>query len=68
MPKLQNPLPQALPKECAKAAKICTLPVLSYPFTHTNAFTVKNFVDSGNNGLDGVRVMSKITTFETKSY
>ncbi|KAI0251937.1 hypothetical protein BJV78DRAFT_1207875 [Lactifluus subvellereus] len=37
MPKLTNPLPQALPKECAKAAKI-----------------FKSFVDSGNNGLDGI--------------
>ncbi|KAH9990954.1 hypothetical protein BJV74DRAFT_836543 [Russula compacta] len=37
MPKLVNPLPQALPKECAKAANI-----------------FKSFVDSNNNGLDGV--------------
>ncbi|KAJ3549286.1 hypothetical protein NMY22_g938 [Coprinellus aureogranulatus] len=37
MPKLSNPLPQPLAKECAKAAKI-----------------FKSFVDSGNNGLDGV--------------
>ncbi|KAF9458732.1 hypothetical protein BDZ94DRAFT_1225781 [Collybia nuda] len=35
--KLNNPLPQPLPKECLKAAKI-----------------FKSFVDSGNNGLDGV--------------
>ncbi|KAI0064899.1 DUF500-domain-containing protein [Artomyces pyxidatus] len=35
--KLNNPLPQSLPKECEKAAKI-----------------FKSFVDSGNNGLDGV--------------
>ncbi|KAJ3918619.1 hypothetical protein F5877DRAFT_42142 [Lentinula edodes] len=35
--KLNSPLPQPLPKECAKAAKI-----------------FKSFVDSGNNGLDGV--------------
>ncbi|KAH9932224.1 uncharacterized protein B0H18DRAFT_1115914 [Fomitopsis serialis] len=35
--KLNTPLPQPLPKECAKAAKI-----------------FKSFVDSGNNGLDGV--------------
>ncbi|KAH9174669.1 DUF500-domain-containing protein [Lactarius sanguifluus] len=32
-----NPLPQPLPKECAKAAKI-----------------FNSFVDSGNNGLDGI--------------
>ncbi|THV06096.1 DUF500-domain-containing protein [Dendrothele bispora CBS 962.96] len=37
MPKLNSPLPQPLPKECAKAAKI-----------------FRSFVDSGNNGLDGV--------------
>lgn len=37
MPKLGNPLPQALPKECAKADKI-----------------FNSFVDSGNNGLDGI--------------
>ncbi|OBZ77748.1 hypothetical protein A0H81_02607 [Grifola frondosa] len=35
--KLNTPLPQPLPKECLKAAKI-----------------FKSFVDSGNNGLDGV--------------
>ncbi|KAJ8507369.1 hypothetical protein ONZ45_g10254 [Pleurotus djamor] len=35
--KLNSPLPQPLPKECEKAAKI-----------------FKSFVDSGNNGLDGV--------------
>ncbi|ETW75827.1 hypothetical protein HETIRDRAFT_38024 [Heterobasidion irregulare TC 32-1] len=35
--KLNSPLPQTLPKECDKAAKI-----------------FKSFVDSGNNGLDGV--------------
>ncbi|KAJ7139736.1 hypothetical protein C8R44DRAFT_694372 [Mycena epipterygia] len=35
--KLNSPLPQPLPKECAKAAKI-----------------FKSFVDSSNNGLDGV--------------
>ncbi|TFK76739.1 DUF500-domain-containing protein [Pluteus cervinus] len=35
--KLNNPLPQTLPKECIKAAKI-----------------FEAFVDSGNNGLDGV--------------
>ncbi|CAA7259976.1 unnamed protein product [Cyclocybe aegerita] len=35
--KLTNPLPQPLPKECEKAAKI-----------------FKSFVDSSNNGLDGV--------------
>jgi len=35
--KFNNPLPQPLPKECAKAARI-----------------FKSFVDSGNNGLDGV--------------
>ncbi|KAJ3513125.1 hypothetical protein NLJ89_g3129 [Agrocybe chaxingu] len=35
--KLTNPLPQPLPKECAKAAKI-----------------FQSFVDSSNNGLDGV--------------
>ncbi|KAJ7102318.1 hypothetical protein B0H15DRAFT_324987 [Mycena belliarum] len=35
--KLNSPLPQTLPKECAKAAKI-----------------FESFVDSGNNGLDGV--------------
>ncbi|KIK71397.1 hypothetical protein GYMLUDRAFT_149115 [Collybiopsis luxurians FD-317 M1] len=35
--KLNSPLPQTLPKECLKAAKI-----------------FKSFVDSGNNGLDGV--------------
>ncbi|CCM01226.1 uncharacterized protein FIBRA_03274 [Fibroporia radiculosa] len=35
--KLNTPLPQPLPKECDKAAKI-----------------FKSFVDSGNNGLDGV--------------
>ncbi|KAJ3993257.1 hypothetical protein F5050DRAFT_1783003 [Lentinula boryana] len=35
--KLNSPLPQPLPKECTKAAKI-----------------FKSFVDSGNNGLDGV--------------
>ncbi|KAK7468623.1 hypothetical protein VKT23_003127 [Stygiomarasmius scandens] len=37
MPKFNSPLPQPLPKECAKAAKI-----------------FRSFVDSGNNGLDGV--------------
>ncbi|KAI0264696.1 hypothetical protein BC834DRAFT_882169 [Gloeopeniophorella convolvens] len=37
MPKLGNPLPQPLPKECTKASRI-----------------FKSFVDSGNNGLDGV--------------
>ncbi|KAF5384753.1 hypothetical protein D9757_006263 [Collybiopsis confluens] len=35
--KLNSPLPQSLPKECLKAAKI-----------------FQSFVDSGNNGLDGV--------------
>ncbi|PFH54751.1 hypothetical protein AMATHDRAFT_38017 [Amanita thiersii Skay4041] len=35
--KLNNPIPQSLPKECEKAARI-----------------FKSFVDSGNNGLDGV--------------
>ncbi|KAL1943866.1 hypothetical protein VTO73DRAFT_3684 [Trametes versicolor] len=35
--KFNTPLPQPLPKECAKAAQI-----------------FKSFVDSGNNGLDGV--------------
>ncbi|KAJ6574737.1 hypothetical protein B0H19DRAFT_933094 [Mycena capillaripes] len=35
--KLNSPLPQTLPKECLKAAKI-----------------FKSFVDSSNNGLDGV--------------
>ncbi|KAI0075986.1 DUF500-domain-containing protein [Panus rudis PR-1116 ss-1] len=35
--KFNTPLPQPLPKECIKAAKI-----------------FKSFVDSGNNGLDGV--------------
>ncbi|TDL28856.1 DUF500-domain-containing protein [Rickenella mellea] len=35
--KLNTPLPQPLPKECEKAAKI-----------------FKSFVDSGNNGLDGI--------------
>ncbi|KAJ7630591.1 hypothetical protein FB45DRAFT_915962 [Roridomyces roridus] len=35
--KFNSPLPQPLPAECAKAAKI-----------------FKSFVDSGNNGLDGV--------------
>ncbi|KAL4251972.1 SH3YL1 family protein [Abortiporus biennis] len=35
--KLNSPIPQTLPKECLKAAKI-----------------FKSFVDSGNNGLDGV--------------
>jgi lipid-binding SYLF domain-containing protein len=35
--KLNSPLPQPLPKECLKAAKI-----------------FQSFVDSGNNGLDGV--------------
>jgi len=34
---MKSPLPQSLPKECSKAAKI-----------------FKSFVDSGNNGLDGV--------------
>ncbi|KAH9053187.1 DUF500-domain-containing protein [Lactarius vividus] len=37
MPKIGNPLPQPLQKECAKAAKI-----------------FNSFVDSGNNGLDGI--------------
>ncbi|KAF8656395.1 hypothetical protein AX16_002580 [Volvariella volvacea WC 439] len=44
MPKLSNPLPQPLPKECAKAAKI-----------------FRSFVDSGNNGLDGVIPRSVLT-------
>ncbi|KAF9015460.1 hypothetical protein BDQ17DRAFT_1269300 [Cyathus striatus] len=35
--KLSNPLPQPLPKECSKAAKI-----------------FRSFVDSANNGLDGI--------------
>jgi hypothetical protein len=53
MPKLVNPLPQALPKECAKAANICAW--LSYISLYSrNIFPVKSFVDSGNNGLDGV--------------
>ena len=56
---MKNPLPQPLPKECLKAAKICTLfqffdlceyhslPSISFP-------TVQSFVDNSNNGLDGV--------------
>ncbi|KAI0316308.1 hypothetical protein OF83DRAFT_1264941 [Amylostereum chailletii] len=39
--KLNNPLPQSLPKECDKAARI-----------------FKSFVDHGNNGLDGVHLIS----------
>lgn len=57
--KLNNPLPQALPKECNKAAKICALELKSYiPLMRLTGdfFELKgrSFVDSGNNGLDGV--------------
>lgn len=58
MPKLGNPLPQPLPKECTKAARICMSlchPVCTY--IHHTWPTVNSFVDSGNNGLDGVRVV-----------
>lgn len=50
--KLNSPLPQTLPKECQKAAKIreygpcCELRLLN--------ITVSSFVDSKNNRLDGV--------------
>jgi SH3 domain-containing YSC84-like protein 1 len=53
--KVNSPLPQSLQKECGKAAKICELP----SFKRTASIilklaTVASFVDSGNNGLDGV--------------
>lgn len=54
--KLNTPLPQPLPKECAKAAKICTSSRLAMESTADFfCLAVKSFVDSGNNGLDGVR-------------
>ncbi len=56
MPKLVNPLPQALPKECAKAANICAWLSCISSLHEYNIFPVKSFVDSGNNGLDGVRI------------
>jgi lipid-binding SYLF domain-containing protein len=51
--KLNSPLPQSLPKECAKAAKICQYPVFVF---HNDLIhiLVRSFVDRGNNGLDGV--------------
>lgn len=63
--KFNTPLPQPLPKECEKAAKICACfsftpelvslyaLMLSTPVALSNL--VKSFVDNGNNGLDGVR-------------
>ncbi|KAK7058358.1 hypothetical protein VNI00_001992 [Paramarasmius palmivorus] len=56
MPKINTPLPQPLPKECEKAAKICQY-VPFHPMIHLAdpTFTiVRSFVDRGNNGLDGV--------------
>jgi len=51
--KFNNPLPQPLPKECEKAAKICAQknPTTIILLTTTS---VKSFVDSTNTGLDGV--------------
>ncbi len=60
MPKLGNPLPQPLPKECAKADRIC-MSLCPFPALCTlmlrNRPAVNGFVDSGNNGLDGVRII-----------
>ena len=56
--KLNTPLPQPLPKECAKAARICEFPSLTFWTTQKGPdppCAVKSFVDHGNNGLDGVR-------------
>jgi lipid-binding SYLF domain-containing protein len=53
--KLNSPLPQSLPKECAKAAKICKYIWLSTQLQPTYHHPlVRSFVDGGNNGLDGV--------------
>lgn len=51
--KFNTPLPQSLSKECAKAAKICAYTTLFKP-SRTNIILVQSFVDSRNNGLDGV--------------
>lgn len=55
MPKLNSPLPQPLPKECAKAEKICMCTLTRNKSTsQLTLFQVASFVDSRHNGLDGV--------------
>ena len=63
----KNPLPQTLPKECAKAVKICTLASPILPLPPINTFPVESFVTKANNGLDDVRVMSKSSRSELSS-
>ena len=52
--KLSSPLPQPLPKECVKAARICMFYSRRLTWTSLMSFVVNSFVDQGNNGLDGV--------------
>jgi len=35
---------------------LCVVLLMFMLSTHDNTFQVKSFVDSGNNGLDGVRI------------
>lgn len=51
--KLSSPLPQSLPKECQKAARIRESGLSICPLSFLN-IAVSSFVDSKNNGLDGV--------------
>jgi hypothetical protein len=55
--KFNTPLPQTLPKECTKAAKICEYLLASLWATiGLTLCPVSSFVDNKNNGLDGVSI------------
>ena len=57
--KFNTPLPQPLQKECSKAAQICTsCELVARGDPDLRRLPVKSFVDSGNNGLDGVRLLA----------
>jgi SH3 domain-containing YSC84-like protein 1 len=53
MPKFSTPLPQPLPKECEKAARICGTDCWLL-YIYPDALLVQSFGDSRNDGLDGV--------------
>jgi hypothetical protein len=53
--KFNSPLPQTLPKECQKAAKIREFGLFcNLRFLNISDHTVSSFADGKNNGLDGV--------------
>ena len=54
MPKFSTPLPQPLPKECEKAARICKGHSICLLLLLCSLPTVHSFGDSRGDGLDGV--------------